>query len=332
MAKQGDDGILWCQETWNPVRGCSRVSSGCTRCYAERMASRFNGPGQPYEGLAENGRWTGMVRLAPEALDQPLRWRKPRRIFVNSMSDLFHESLDFKDVATVFGIMAGAPRHTFQVLTKRPKRMREFFAWLEEKGRQAGEVFPSDGVGWRILQVLRARALITGPVEIGTRWPLPNVWLGVSAENQPTLDERGRELLQTPAAVRFISYEPALGPLDLRPFLGPQAMSFTASGAASVRRGLDWIIVGGESGPGARPAHPDWFRAARDAAAEWSVPFFFKQWGEWAPLQGHPGAMKAFSTTTNSINDGDTMVKVGKAAAGRLLDGRTHDEFPDGDR
>lgn len=249
--------IEWATDVWNPIRGCSRVSAGCQRCYAERMASRFNGPGQPYEGLAENGRWTGVVRLVPEALGQPLRWRKPRRIFVNSMSDLFHESLDFDAILTVFGIMINAPQHVFQVLTKRPRRMREFLRWRDDLWtREYGKPFS---------------------------FP-PHVWLGVSVENQATADERIPELLQTPAAVRFISYEPALGPLNVARWLpwrppamepdeDPRVVGYPPPPAPLIH----WLIAGGESGPGARPCELDWFRSVRDACRMWSVPLFVKQ-------------------------------------------------------
>jgi len=201
-------GISWTDATWNPVRGCSRVSEGCRNCYAERVAARFSGPGQPYEDLADRERkgskWTGVVRLIPAHLADPLRWRRPRRIFVNSMSDLFHESLTNEEIAAVFGVMAAAPQHTFQVLTKRARRMREWFEWIG-----------TANLDW--LRTYAQRALdptfTKRYVDRGTTWPLPNVWIGVSVENQEAADERIPDLVRTPAAVRFLSCEPLLGPV-----------------------------------------------------------------------------------------------------------------------
>lgn len=194
--------ISWTDRTWNPIRGCSRVSEGCRFCYAEGVAYRFSGPGQPYEGLARkvNGRaaWTGKVRLVESALTEPLSWRKPARIFVNSMSDLFHEHVSDEFIAAVFGVMAAAPQHTFQVLTKRAERMREVVSALS-------------------VELVRECTLkLTGRMIRGD-WmlPLPNVWLGVSCEDQQRADERIPLLLQTPAVVRFVSCEPLLGPIDL---------------------------------------------------------------------------------------------------------------------
>ncbi len=286
-------GISWTHSTWNPIRGCSRVSEGCRHCYAERVAARFSGPGQPYEGLARRkltivnneerdpgnrgeARWTGEVRLVHEHLADPLRWRRPRRIFVNSMSDLFHERLTNDQIAAVFGVMSAAPQHTFQVLTKRARRMREWFEW-----RASGKCTVTDprtGQCWdrRALYCWDA-ALATFPTmrysawdsEMHERahritWPLPNVWLGVSTENQEAADERIPDLLATPAAVRFISAEPLLGSIDLQVTIP----------------GLSWIITGCESGPGARPADVAWFRSLRDQCRAARVPFFLKQAAE----------------------------------------------------
>lgn len=242
----GDSSIQWTDATWNPVRGCSRVSSGCEHCYAERQAARFNGPGQPYEGLtratAHGPVWTGKVRLVPELLDWPLRKRKPLRIFVNSMSDLFHEDVPDEFIAKVFGRMRITPRHTYQILTKRPERMR---AWVNQQMPYIG-------------------------------WPLPNVWLGVSVEDLAMADERIPLLLQTPAALRFVSYEPALGPVDFREYLrGPRWFA----SEQPMNRWLDWLIVGGESGPGARPCDVAWIRSAVKQCRAAGVPVFVKQLG-----------------------------------------------------
>lgn len=295
-------GISWTDASWNPIRGCSRTiaegakQSGCGDqsgggCYAERMAGRFCGHRQPYEGLVritpKGGRWTGEVRMVPEHLADPIRWKKPRRIFVNSMSDLFHEKLNNEQIAAVFGVMAAAPRHTFQVLTKRAKRMREWFAWLF-----AGAVTPSG----KCFEAAR------GTVDFGSwyrtvpqTWPLPNVWLGVSVENQAAANERIPELLATPAAVRFLSCEPLLGDVDLT-LHGGDIKDWDEDWRYDTLRGaewggtwrdeeppeatsphLDWIIAGCESGPDARDCDVAWLRSLRNQCREADVPFFLKQ-------------------------------------------------------
>lgn len=266
MADQRDGGIAWSDETWNPIRGCSRVSEGCARCYAETVAARFSGPGLPYEGLAKrNGkgeaRWTGAVRMVPEHLADPLRWKRPRRVFVNSMSDLFHEKLTDNQIAAVFGVMAASPQHTFQVLTKRAGRMLEWFRGL-----------PRTQTGW--CQAMAMAELRGDPARLAIPtdlpWPLPNVWLGVSAENQATADERIPLLLECPAAVRWVSYEPALGPL----VLAPEWSS------------LSWLVAGGESGPGARPCDVRWIRSIIEQCRTASVACFTKQMGARLVLPG----------------------------------------------
>jgi len=291
--------IEWCDATWNPVRGCSRVSEGCRNCYAERQAARFVrrknterhvlGSGErvaveyvtrdvagPFEGFAESTpagpRWTGKVALVPEALDWPLRRRKPLRIFVNSMSDLFHEALPDEAIDRVFAAMALAPEHTFLILTKRAGRMLRF---LESRGPGGGP----HGIGKAMFD-LRPAAFGGGDSAIVT-WPLPNVWLGVSVEDQATADERIPLLLQTPAAHRFISAEPLLGPINLREMAHQDDWHVDALDTPDPSRRLDWVIVGGESGPGARPCGVDWIRSVvRDCKAA-SVPCFVKQAGRW---------------------------------------------------
>jgi protein gp37 len=297
-------GIEWTDATWNPVRGCSRISPGCEHCYAETMAGRFAGPGQPYEGLVRlaaigkhgRARWTGVVRLVPEHLADPLKWKKPRRIFVNSMSDLFHENLSHEEIAAVFGVMAAATKHTFQMLTKRAARMKEWFAWLEDAAARSLAVFPHDDVIWRRNHVMWGAARRAGADLNASHhdqpWPLPNVWLGVSAEDQQRADERIPLLLETPAAVRFVSYEPALGPVDFArwldwPWFCQRCRSIPERHADThlhchddgqvVRRTLDWIIAGAESGPGARPMDEAWVRSVRDQCAEEGVAFMLKQ-------------------------------------------------------
>ena len=197
-------GISWTDATWNPIRGCSKVSAGCKNCYAEKVAARFSGPGQPYEGTVRDGRWNGQIRFVPEKLIEPLRWKRPRRIFVNSMSDLFHDGVPFEFIAAVFGVMAACPQHTFQVLTKRPERAVEFFAWAQGNNHSHPET----------TCLHYSRAYTAAPANGVYRWPLPNVHIGVSVEDQETADARIPFLLQCPASVRFVSYEPALGPVD----------------------------------------------------------------------------------------------------------------------
>lgn len=271
----GSTTIEWCTDVWNPVRGCARVSAGCENCYAERFAHRFSGPGGTYEGLTASGpkgpRWTGKVTLVPEVLDQPLRWRNPKRIFVNSMSDLFHESVPDAFIVQVFAAMsiASTRGHVFQILTKRPERMRDVMerisddrTWDKEMDRGAGRF---NGY-WLSAQ---GRDDWQG-------WPLPNVWLGVSCEDQATADERIPTLLDTPAAVRFVSAEPLLSMIDFECFGSTGCPTGWIDGSEP---GLDWIIVGGESGPKARPCDINAVRSIVKQCADARVACFVKQIG-----------------------------------------------------
>jgi len=231
--------IQWTDATWNPVRGCSRISEGCRNCYAERMAARFSKPGMWAHGFAEmtksGTRWTGKLAVVPEHLEDPLRWKEPRRIFVNSMSDLFHEALTFADIAAIFQVMKAAKHHTFQVLTKRADKMLSFMqAW-------------------------------------GGQMVLPNVWLGVSVEDQEAAVKRIPLLLRTPAAVRFLSCEPLIGPVKLCPALLHDPLV--------CHKPLDWVIVGGESGPGARQCEIRWVRSIVNECKRLSTAVFVKQLG-----------------------------------------------------
>lgn len=342
-------GIEWTDATWNPVVGCSVVSPGCTNCYAMSMAARIErmGSGKPshYDGTTQASKagpvWTGKVALAPEhILTQPLHWKKPRKIFVNSMGDLFHEDVPDEWIDRVFAVMALAPQHTFQVLTKRSARMRRYCT--EGFGRLAD----------KIIQFRRERGdtdmvLIPLPhVRPGHHWwPLPNVWFGVSAEDQRRLDERVPDLLDTPAAVRWVSAEPLLGPLDLRARPRSDMCIRCGEGHGGRHdhpdgyrtRGLDWIVLGGESGLSARPMNPAWARSARDQCEIAGVAFFFKQWGEWGPHSAAPSPtpddwgmrydIQHFeSLAGNGEND---VYRLGKARAGRLLDGIEHNAMPE---
>jgi protein gp37 len=343
--------IEWCDATWNPITGCSVVSAGCKHCYAMRLAGTRLRHHPSRAGLTRPTSagpvWTGQVRFNEDWLDQPLRWKKPRRIFVCAHGDLFHESVPDEWIDRVFAVMALAPQHTFQVLTKRPRRMLDWFRRNPYKHilRQVDAVRDSRpnliGIG------------VSDPNII----PWRQVWIGVSVEDQATADERIPRLLQTPAAVRFVSAEPLLGPVRL-PFarIGEWNSLAREHGQEHAATALDWIIAGGESGPGARPAHPDWFRSLRDQCRAADVPFFFKQWGEWAPVgplysnddtDEHMAALdtdpdergRDYWITRSGVGwrpqfDGQpppgcfAMRRAGKRAAGRLLDGRVWDQSP----
>lgn len=290
--------IEWTDATWNPTRGCRRISPGCVNCYAEKVAARFCGPGLPYEGLVKLGRWNGEGRFAADKLTDPLHWRKPKRVFVDSMSDLFYEEFSDEQIAAVFGVMAACPQHTFQVLTKRPARARRWFEWVAGAARTCNA---GRGMGVAAFCLAHAqrystdRALSLNVTETCARpWPLPNVWIGASVENQEYADKRIPELLRIPAAVRFVSYEPALGPVSLGQWLDwpwwcERCQMVPAQNAethlhchdegAVVRRSLDWLIVGGESGTGARPFDIAWARSAVAQCKAAGVPVFVKQMG-----------------------------------------------------
>lgn len=262
--------IEWAEATWNPLFGCSKVSPGCANCYAETFAlNRMKGK-REYTGLP----WTPAnaatnVQLRPERLDQPIRWRRPRRIFVNSLSDLFHELVPDEFIDRVFAVMAMAQQHQFLLLTKRPQRMR---AYMERTSSGAQREFLVADQFERVLAAMTpAQARTYSPFWRG--WPLPNVWLGVSVENA-RWRTRIDELRHTPAAVRFISAEPLLGPLTIPD--GP----FAGSIGPIDLTGIHWLISGGESGPGARPLEEQWLRDLRDECAQQGVAFFHKQMGE----------------------------------------------------
>ncbi|SKM38836.1 bacteriophage protein gp37 [Mycobacteroides abscessus subsp. massiliense] len=303
-------GIEWTDATWNPVTGCDKVSPGCDHCYAETFAERWRGtPGHYFESGFD-------VQLRPDKLDLPLRWTKPRKVFVNSMSDLFHDKVPDEYIARVFAVMALAPRHTFQLLTKRHGRMHALLG---------SERFP--GLVYMAINALleHGNPLHINDVAImaaldgfsrGRFMVLPNVWLGVSAEDQKRADLRIPALLDTSAAVRFVSAEPLLGPLDIARFTEQDDAKYDVPP-------LSWVIVGGESGPGARPMHPEWARSLRDQCVAAGVPFLFKQWGEWTPNTGHQ-----YRDWANLSDPHAFVMRVGKRRAGRELDGRTWDQYP----
>ena len=268
----GVTSIEWTDRNWPWARGCSRVSEGCRNCYAERMAARFPW-GKGFAEMTNAGpRWTGRVEFQPQALNEPLRRRKPARWFPSTF-DPFHESLDFNDIAAVYGVMAAAEQHTFQILTKRPERRLLFH---ERLGHDPLLTITS--------ALSRQKVNFPRALDLSHEWPLLNVWEGVSVEDQATADERIPKLLDTPAAVRFISLEPQLASVNLEPFL----WCWDDGGPEPVRPRLDWVIQGGESGPGARPFARTWAETVRGQCAAAGVPYFLKQMGRWI-LGDHTG-------------------------------------------
>jgi protein gp37 len=238
--------IEWTDETWNPISGCTPISEGCEHCYAERMASRLaHIPGSGYD--AEN---PFAVTLHLKRQFQPSKWKKPRRVFVCSMGDLFHDDVPFSWITDIWHLMERCPQHTFQILTKRPERMREFLVGMSGAGYEAP--------------------------------PLPNVWLGVTAENQQRFDERIPILLDIPAALRFVSVEPMLGPIEFSDVT--HRSDWVKRWGKPAFDGIHWVICGADTGPGARKMIGAWAWSLRDQCAGAGVPFFFKKWGTWHPF------------------------------------------------
>jgi protein gp37 len=333
----GKSKIEWTEATWNPIVGCSILTPGCTNCYAMKMAARIEMMKRShYDGTTKkvkgNAVWTGKLALAPDhILLEPLKRKKPTTYFVNSMGDLFHEDCPDEWIDKVVAVMSMCPHHTFQVLTKRAERMR---AYSTDREHVIGHIVAA--------QDMVHAGLVKGPAEIQIAWPLPNVWLGVSAERQQEADERIPHLLQTPAAVRFVSAEPLLGEIALGEFLIPPDIA-ARHGAPTI----NWLIVGGESGPNARPMHPDWARSLRDQCNAAGVAHFFKQWGSWYPIidrdddpdwradytrsSRHPEKYRIVNLAGGFGFHGERvhlMQRYSKAASGRLLDGREHNDMP----
>jgi len=330
--------IEWTDATWNPITGCSVVSPGCTNCYAMKLAGTRLKNHPSREGLTRNTKagpvWTGEIRFNRKWLDQPLRWTKPRAIFVCAHGDLFAEGVNELWIDNVFAVMALAPQHTFQVLTKRPDRMRDYIRGMEQRrdfiAGYGALIWGGDRPDWVYETAHEALAR-----------PLPNVWLGVSVEDQKRADERLPILLDTPAAIRWISAEPLLGPISIVDAMwagdGPAEANLLAT--------LDWVVAGGESGADARPMHPDWARSLRDQCAIAGVPFLFKQWGAFAPKKitltefWNPATARIGELIANPHGTLDqypsdagnviAMRNVGKKTAGRLLDGVEHNGFPE---
>lgn len=289
-----DSNIEWTDKVWNVLRGCSRVSAGCENCYAEAVAARFSGPGLAYEGLARrrsNGQpqWTGVVRFVESKLLEPMKWHEPKRVFVNSMSDLFHEKVSDETIDLIFAVMALTPRHTYQCLTKRPARM---LAYMNERFQKRTDIDagPVDRHG-KVLEAVDSIAYgkeidrfqgdewwtpEEGLVAFTQPWPLPNVHLGVSVEDQRAANERIPLLLDTPAAIRFLSCEPLLGPVQIAEYMPNKLWNNLPSWKSPE---LSWIIVGGESGRGAREFDLGWARDLVAQCANAQVACFVKQLG-----------------------------------------------------
>lgn len=355
--------IEWAEYTVNAINGCSLASPGCTNCYAMRLAGTRMKHHPSRAGLTQDSKagpvWTGQVRLNEKALLQPLAWKRARRIFWNAHGDLFHDAVPDEWIDRVFAVCAITWQHTHMILTKRSARMREYM-----------NGFACDGA--RRFHVADAAQKITRDWKESARgvwalesWPLPNVWLGVSVEDQTRADERIPDLLATPAAVRFISAEPLLGPVNLNHVKFFDHLTESGGreeGWESALNGLrydmwagddedpmtpgfpklDWVIVGGESGPGARPMHPDWARSLRDQCVAAGVPFHFKQWGEWLdretaadvvgdddPRISDAQARMGRGKAEVAVLQDTIFVRVGKRDAGRLLDGVEHNGVPE---
>ena len=276
----GNTKIEWADKVWNPVVGCTPGSEGCRNCYAKRIYERFH-HGSDFSNL----------HFIRERLQDPGKWKTPSKIFVNSMSDLFHPNVSDAMIETIWQVMFLNHQHTFMVLTKRPERMKD-----------------------------RVNKMIAGCMGR----VFSNIWLGVSIEDQKTADERIPLLLKTPAAKRFVSVEPMLGGVYLETYLKIPPLHVDIKGK-STWSGLDWVICGGESGPGARPMHPVWVRSLRDQCLEAQVPFFFKQWGEWTT---QPGSVD-LSNRKQTFFDNYIFARVGKKSAGNLLDGKVWAQFPE---
>lgn len=364
--------IEWTDATWNPITGCSVVSPGCTNCYAMTLAGTRLQHHPSRAGLTKMSKagpvWTGEVRFNEQWLDQPMRWKRPRMIFVCAHADLFHESVPDEWIDKVFAVMALAEWHTFQVLTKRPERMRAYFDGRRRDFGRCSDVLGdlehglSEGRHDAAVEMLDLFDIMDKPQG--------NVWLGVSVEDQTRADERVPILLDTPAAVRWVSAEPLLGPVGIEQWLHDSDCRLSSEGVCTCSEprevGIDWVVAGGESGPGARPMHPDWARSLRDQCLAGLVPFHFKQWGDWLPGQnddydglggrrsvahwqdGSWGPRDASRPDQNYVMwspDGTLhrggsrrgggyfevaawAQRVGKHAAGRLLDGREWNGWP----
>lgn len=334
--------IEWSDATWNIITGCSVVSPGCTNCYAMRLAGSRLQHHPSRAGLTRESKagpvWTGEVRFNIEWLTQPMDWKRPRLIFVAAHGDIGHHGVTDAMLDQIWAVMALSPQHSFQILTKRPNRLREYLTAPDVEDRINA-----------MMNILAPAHWHNREVEDYGGLPLRNVWLGTSAEDQVRLNERLPLLLRTPAAVHYLSAEPLLGPLylrnvrdfyDTRPdrrfdALHPDLYVPAEGAHGPILKRLDWVIAGGESGPGARPMHPDWVRPIYGDCAATGVAFLFKQWGAWVPLDrvgdawpDNAPSMIRLRRDGSRGEDGWPMQRVGKKAAGRHLDGVLHDGMP----
>lgn len=342
----GDNtGIEWADATWNPLVGCAVLSPGCKHCYAMKLAARLEaidlaqerregepGPMAHYRGLTDQTKggavWNGEYNLAPDALfHKPLAWQRSRKIFVNSMSDLWYDPVPLSVIDRVFAIMALSPHHEFQLLTKRARRMRQYLNDPATPGRisEAVQTLYREGMVQREGRMEPLRVL----------WPLPNLWLGISVENQDQAQIRIPELMASPAAIRWISAEPLLGPVNFRTIRVDGGTVDALIGARPGYHPIDWIVVGGESGPRSRPMNPQWVRDIREQCEDAGVTFFFKQWGDWLRF-GETDAsgntnVRARGKRTDVWHDwenGEFSVRVGKRDAGNFIDEKQHIAWP----
>jgi len=311
--------IEWCHATVNAISGCTPISPGCTNCYAMR-AGGLNRPHHPSNGLTTLTRaghvWTGAVRLNDAWLRRPLTWQKPRRIFWNAHGDAWHESVPVEWIDRELAVAALTPHHRHLFLTKRSTHMRRYFEDPSTPERILDQCKDLGGLPRR------------------WQWPLPNVWLGVSVEDQARAEERIPDLLDTPAALRWLSCEPLLGPVDLT-FL--KTGLFKGAGSLEGRTvqritnclsradGIKWAVVGGESGHGARPMHPAWPVSLLDQCEEAGIPFLFKQWGEYSAHDMGTEDPRSIALDPDHVE----YTRVGKTRAGRRLHGRLHDGYPE---
>lgn len=336
--------ISWCDATWNPLIGCTRVSSGCNNCYAIREVHRMAGNPNPKVSAAsihttttkERGLdWSGAVNFMPDRLVIPLHWKRARRIFVPSLSDMFHHSVSSEQIAAIFGVMLRCPQHLFMVLTKREKRAAEWFESMRKESR---------GPLVACLAAMAVENPETYKQPMGRKetllvtksgWPPKNLYIGPSVEDQATANERIPVFMhikmRNEGLKLMVSYEPAYGPVD-----------FTTIGSAPIQGGhfgwnvlardashIDWLIAGGESGREANPSHVDWFRRVRDDCKRYKVPFHFKQWGEWIDTsQISLGGGACSPWETRDLDNYSHVIKVGKRVAGHLLDGIAHQWVP----
>lgn len=347
--------IEWAQSVWNPTRGCSKVSHGCNNCYAIRMAHRLAhmpATAQRYAGLAkktEHGlEWTGTVATDESALHIPVKNKKPTIYFVDSMSDIFHASVPFAFIDRIFAAMAASPQHVFIVLTKRPEQAFKWFNYQDKEWANEG-MQGTERIRYQALHTLGINILAEN-----FAWPLPNVIMGVSIESQKYI-ERLHWLVRIPAATRCISAEPLLGELDLHftriafEKASEDFLNLPTKDLLYPKGSIDWVIAGGESGPGARPCNFGWATKLQQQCKKAGIAFFFKQWGEYLPLcewykkpfftknktiytaneRGQAVDVYDYYKTAEKITDENTFYKVGKKLAGSLLNGQQYRQLPE---